>query len=149
MVADGRDRVFVLMISLTRTVSFPATHRMWRADWSEEENRAHFGPVADYHGHEYTCAVTVAGPVDPATGMLVDLAGLDALISEEVVGRLSGHRLNTDLAEFASGRPLPTCEALVSMLYSRIATRLPSGLRLLRVRVAEDPTLYADCTGEP
>jgi 6-pyruvoyltetrahydropterin/6-carboxytetrahydropterin synthase len=105
--------------------------------------------VAEYHGHQYACSVTVSGPMDPATGMLADLAGLDRLIAEEVTQRLSGRRLNTDLTEFASGRPLPTCEALVSLLYSRVAARLPPGLRLLRMRVAEDPTLYAECTGEP
>ena len=137
------------MISLTRTVSFPATHRMWRSDWSDQENREHFGPVAEYHGHQYTCHITVAGPLDPATGMVTDLTALDRVIEAEVINRLSGRQLNSDLPEFASGRPLPTCEALASILYSRIAARLPSGLRLARVRVAEDPTLYAECTGEP
>jgi 6-pyruvoyltetrahydropterin/6-carboxytetrahydropterin synthase len=137
------------MLSLTRTVSFPATHRMWRPDWSAEENQRHFGAVSHYHPHDYTCAVTVSGPLDPATGMLVDLAELDALLTREVVAPLSGAQLNTDLPEFSSGRPLPTCEALVSLLYTRIAARLPAGLRLVRVRVAEDPSLYADCTGEP
>jgi 6-pyruvoyltetrahydropterin/6-carboxytetrahydropterin synthase len=138
-----------MQISLTRTVTFPATHRMWRADWTDAENRRHFGPVADYHGHQYTCSVTVAGPVDPDTGMLVDLARLDALMAEEVIQRLGGRQLNTDLPELASGRPLPTCEALVSILYPRIATRLPGGLQLLNVRLAEDATLYAECTGTP
>ena len=150
LVVDGWHRLFILMdISLTRTVTFPASHRMWRPDWSEEKNRQYFGSVAEYHGHQYTCAVTVAGPVDPGTGMLLDLGRLDALIGEEVVERLGGRRLNTDLPEFSSGRPLPTCEALVSLLYARIAARLPAGLRLRRVRVAEDPTLYAECTEEP
>jgi 6-pyruvoyltetrahydropterin/6-carboxytetrahydropterin synthase len=138
-----------MQISLTRTVAFPATHRMWRPDWSDQENRSHFGPVADYHGHQYSCAVSVAGPLDPATGMLLDLARLDVLLQEEVTGRLGGKQLNTDLPEFSTGRPLPTCEALASLLYTRIAARLPAGLRLMRVRVAEDPTLYAECTGEP
>jgi 6-pyruvoyltetrahydropterin/6-carboxytetrahydropterin synthase len=138
-----------MQISLTRTVTFPATHRMWRADWSDAENRRRFGPVAEYHGHQYSCSVTVAGPVDPSTGMLVDLGELDALIDEEVLQRLSSRQLNTDLPELASGRPLPTCEALVSILYPRLAARLPGGLHLLRVRVAEDPALYAECTGSP
>lgn len=138
-----------MQISLTRTVTFPATHRMWRADWSEQENKKHFGPVADYHGHEYTCAVTVAGPLDPASGMLVDLAHLDSIIAAEVIDRLGGRRLNSDLPEFASGCPLPTCEALASILYPRIAARLPAGLSLMRIQVAEDPSLYAECTGEP
>jgi 6-pyruvoyltetrahydropterin/6-carboxytetrahydropterin synthase len=138
-----------MQISLTRTVTFPATHRMWRADWSDAENRRHFGPVAEYHGHQYRCAVTVAGPMDPATGMLVDLVQLDAIITEEVIQRLGNRQLNTELPELAAGRPLPTCEALVSILYPRLAARLPAGLRLLGVRLAEDPTLSAECTGTP
>lgn len=138
-----------MSISVTRTVRFPATHRMYRADWSEEANRRHYGPVAEFHGHEYACSATVTGPRDPATGMVVDLAELDRILKEEVFDRLAGRQLNTDLPEFSSGRPLPTCEALVSILYTRIASRLPAGLRLVRVRVAEDPTLYAECTGEP
>ncbi|MEO8199931.1 MAG: 6-carboxytetrahydropterin synthase [Gemmatimonadota bacterium] len=136
------------MLSLTRTVAFPATHRMYRSEWSAEENRAHFGAVANYHGHGYECAVTVSGPMDPDTGMLLDLADLDRILQEEVVDRLSHRQLNTDLPEFASGRPLPTCEALVSLLFSHIAGRLPAGLQLLKVRVAEDPTLYAERTGD-
>jgi hypothetical protein len=32
-------------------------------------------------------------------------------------------------------------------VYSRVAARLPAGIALERVRVAEDPTLYAECTG--
>jgi len=136
------------MISLTRTVRFPATHRMFRSDWSEAQNRAAYGPLADYHAHDYECGVTVTGDPDPATGMLVDLSLLDAVLAEEVVGRYGGQPLNT-LPEFASGRPLPSCEALASILFTRIAARLPSGVRLVRVRVAEDPTLYAECTGAP
>ena len=121
---------------------------MFRSDWSEAKNRETYGPLADYHGHDYACAVTVAGAIDPATGMLVDLARLDAIIDEEVVRRYGGQLLNT-LPDFASGRPLPTCEALASILYPRIAARLPSGVRLVRVMVAEDPTLHAECTGAP
>ncbi|MEP7326381.1 MAG: 6-carboxytetrahydropterin synthase [Gemmatimonadota bacterium] len=134
------------MISLTRVIHFPATHRMFRPDWSEAQNRVAFGPVADYHGHDYECEVTVTGAVDPATGMIVDLALLDAILKEEVAERYRDRQLNT-LPEFATDRPLPTCEALASILYARVAARLPPGVRLLRVRVAEDPTLYAECTG--
>jgi 6-pyruvoyltetrahydropterin/6-carboxytetrahydropterin synthase len=119
---------------------------MFRSDWNEAQNRAAYGPLAEYHGHDYQCGVTVTGTLDPATGMLVDLSLLDTVLAEEVVGRYGGQPLNT-LPEFASGRPLPTCEALASILFIRIAARLPSGVRLVRVSVAEDSTLYAECTG--
>jgi 6-pyruvoyl-tetrahydropterin synthase len=51
------------------------------------------------------------------------------------------------LPTFAYGRTLPTCEAIAAYLFPRIAARLPAGVVLERVRIEEDPTLYADCTG--
>ncbi len=61
--------------SLTRRVSFAAAHRYSRPEWSEEKNVATFGPCAwpNYHGHTYVCEVTVSGPIDDATGFVVDL----------------------------------------------------------------------------
>ena len=134
--------------SLTRTVSFRALHRYYRPDWSEARNREVFGRLADPpgHGHDYQCAVTVAGRLDE-TGMIVDLALLDGILQEEVLTPFAGKHFNLDVPAFASGRPLPTCEAIAAYLFRRIAARLPNGVALERVRIAEDPTLYADCTG--
>lgn len=134
--------------SLTRTVGFHALHRYYRPDWSEARNREVFGPLADPpgHGHDYQCAVTVAGRLDE-TGMIVDLALLDRILQEEVLTPFAGKHFNLDVPAFASGRPLPTCEAIAAYLFRRIAARLPNGVALQRVRIAEDPTLYADCTG--
>lgn len=133
--------------SLTRTVGFHATHRYYRPDWSEARNREVFGPLAEPpgHGHDYRCAVTVIGPVDES-GMILDLTLLDRVLNDEVVRPLAGKHLN-DLPPFAAGRPLPTCEAIAAYLFRRIAARLPAGLVLERVRIMEDPALYADCTG--
>jgi 6-pyruvoyltetrahydropterin/6-carboxytetrahydropterin synthase len=134
--------------SLTRTVTFQALHRYYRPDWSEVRNREVFGPLADPpgHGHDYQCAVTVAGRLDES-GMIVDLALLDRILQEEVLTPFAGKHFNLDVPAFASGRPLPTCEAIAAYLFRRIAARLPNGVALERVRIAEDPTLYADCTG--
>jgi 6-pyruvoyltetrahydropterin/6-carboxytetrahydropterin synthase len=134
--------------SLTRTVGFHALHRYYRPDWSESRNREVFGPLSDPlgHGHDYHCAVTVAGPLD-GSGMIVDLALLDRILQEEVLTPFAGKYFNLDVPAFASGRPLPTCEAIAAYLFRRIAARLPNGVALERVRIAEDPTLYADCTG--
>ncbi len=131
-----------MAVSLTRVVRFSAAHRMFRPDRNEAANRREFGAVSEWHEHQYECAVTVSGTPD-AGGMVVDLAALDALLHEEVVLRLAGQRLNT-LPGFDAGHPLPTCEALADQLYQRLAPQLPSGVRLDCVRVAEDPTLYAE-----
>ena len=134
-------------VFLTRTVGFHATHRYYRPEWSAEMNRARFGRTSEEpgHPHDYTCAVTVSGTPDPETGMIIDLPVLDRLLAEHVVAPLDGRHLNLAVAEFAYGRSLPTCEALAQYLFARIASRLPEGVNLLRVRVAEDATLHADC----
>jgi 6-pyruvoyltetrahydropterin/6-carboxytetrahydropterin synthase len=152
LVAASRTGLLVLSLavpaSLTRTVSFHAEHRLYRPEWSEAKNREVFGAVTEPpgHGHEYRCGVTVQGPLKDG-GMIIDLGLLDAIIDQEVLARFKGKHINLDVPEFAYGKTLPTCEALATYIFRLIARRLPAGVALARVRVAEDSTLFADCTG--
>jgi 6-pyruvoyltetrahydropterin/6-carboxytetrahydropterin synthase len=136
-----------MSLSLTRAVVFFARHRLYRPEWSAERNLATFGPLSEEpgHGHDYTCAVTVQGAPDARPDLLVDLTALDAILREEIVAPCDGKYLNRDHPAFHDA--LPTCEAMAAHFYVRVAARLPAGVRLERVRVMEDPTLYADCTG--
>ncbi len=124
-------------------------HRLYRSDWTEERNREAFGPLADApgHSHDYRCAVTVCGPADPPMAMVLDLSLLDRILEEEIVAPLDHKHINLDVPAFADGRTVPTCEALAVHIFSCVAARLPVGVTLERVRVLEDPSLYADCTG--
>ena len=133
---------------LTRMVGFRARHRYYRPDWNEARNREVFGFLAEPGGHEhdYQCAVTVRGPMNDS-GMILDLGLLDQILGEEVLLPFAGKYLNADVPAFVSGKPLPTCEAIAEYVFGRIAARLPAGLVLERVRIMEDPTIYADCTG--
>ena len=100
--------------SLSRVVGFRALHRFYRPEWTEQQNRATFGPLSDPpgHAHDYQCVVTVAGLLEPLHGMVMDLAELDRILQEEVVAKFDGRHLNLDVPEFAYGRTLPTCEAI-------------------------------------
>lgn len=139
-----------MRVSLTRTVVFQAMHRYYKPDWSPAENRARFGWTADEpgHSHDYQCSVTVSGPLDPTTQMVIDLPLLDRILAEEVTARFAGKHLNLDVPQFAYGNALPTCEALAADLFARIGERLPAAVRLDRVQVAEDATLSAECRRE-
>jgi 6-pyruvoyltetrahydropterin/6-carboxytetrahydropterin synthase len=134
-------------VTLTRTVGFRAVHRLYRSDWSEARNREAFGALSDPpgHPHDYQCAVTVAGPVHAPMAMVLDLGELDRILQEEVVARMDGKHLNHDVPGLAG--TIPTCEALALEVFRRLAPRLPQGVTLARVRIMEDPTLYADCIG--
>ena len=136
-------------VSLTRTVEFTATHRYFRPDWTAEENERAFGPLGAEpgHSHVYRCSITVSGPIDSRSAMVMDLPELDRILEDEVVKPLDHRHLNLDVPEFAYGKTLPTCEAVAQLLYRRIAPRLSQPVVLDRVRVAEDASLHADCTG--
>ncbi len=136
-------------VRLTRLVRFCAAHRYYRPEWPAERNREVFGACANEHGHghNYTCHVTVRGTPDPETAMVVDLTHLDDILHEEIVDRLDHRHLNHDVPEFAYGKQIPTGEALAVHIWRRIAPRLPQSLTLERVRVEEDPYLYAEYDG--
>lgn len=136
-----------MRLTLCRTVEFRAMHRLHRPDWSDAENQARFGWTAapPGHPHHYRCTVSVTGPVDEQLASVMDLARLDAILREEVLARYEGRMLQTDVPELAG--VLPTCEALARDVFRRVGPRLPAGVSLASVRVAEDDTLHADCTG--
>jgi 6-pyruvoyltetrahydropterin/6-carboxytetrahydropterin synthase len=134
---------------LTRVVRFSAAHRYFRPDWSPEENARAFGLCAREHGHghNYRCAVTVAGPV-AETGMVVDLAALDQLLARAVREPLDHRHLNLDIPEFDYGRTIPTAEALAVWVWQRVEPQLPAGVRLQAVRIEEDDDLSAEYFGD-
>ncbi len=84
------------MVYLTRRVTFNAAHRLFREEWSEEENQAVFGRCANknWHGHNYELEVRVTGEVDPDTGYLIDLKILADVIKEQVEKRFDHKNLN-------------------------------------------------------
>jgi 6-pyruvoyltetrahydropterin/6-carboxytetrahydropterin synthase len=134
---------------LTRAVHFSASHRYYRPDWSAEENARRFGSAADPegHGHNYRCEVTVAGPIDADTGMVIDLDVLDRVLTDEVVARFHHRYINSAVEEFGPGRALPTTENLAAYILERVSARLPDGVRVHRVRVMEDRDLWSDVYG--
>ncbi|MFN8570697.1 MAG: 6-carboxytetrahydropterin synthase [Gemmatimonadaceae bacterium] len=131
--------------SLTRRVTFSAAHRYRRPDWDDAKNQAVFGACAHphYHGHTYVCDVTVAGPIDAVTGMLVDLGTLDRILRVEVSERFDHRNINLDVPEFAEGQLIPTGENLARFIFERVQHALGGSARVASVTVAEDATLWS------
>ena len=131
-------------VFLTRRVTFDAEHRYHRPDWSAAENERVFGEArAPYHAHSYTCSVTVTGPVDKTSGMLVDLRSLDAILQREIVQRFHEKRINDDVPEFRDAKLSPTGENMARFIFERVSAALTDGARVTEVTVAEDATLSA------
>lgn len=136
-------------VRLTRVVHFSAAHRYFRPEWSPERNRETFGACGNEHGHghRYECHVTVSGQLESDTDMVVNLRWLDSVLEEVVTRRLDHRHLNHDVPEFDFGRHIPTTEALAVYIWRAVEPQLQGGAKLERVRVYEDPFLYAEYEG--
>jgi 6-pyruvoyltetrahydropterin/6-carboxytetrahydropterin synthase len=129
--------------SSTRRFTFAAGHRYWVNHWSSEQNERVFGRLTIPHGHNYTLDVTVRGPIDERTGMVIDLGELKRIVTETVVERFDHADLNADA--LFRGR-VPTTENIAIVVWELLAPKLGAE-RLAQVRVWEDPTLFVDYRG--
>ncbi|MEO9114857.1 MAG: 6-carboxytetrahydropterin synthase [Gemmatimonadaceae bacterium] len=136
--------------TLTRRVRFAAAHRYRRPEWDDARNVATFGPCAwpNFHGHSYTCNVTVTGAVDPVTGFVVNLGALDAALARQVIQKFDHRNINLDIPEFADGKLVPSGENLSRYILERLQADLGAETRVLSVTIAEDDTLSSTYTAD-
>jgi 6-pyruvoyltetrahydropterin/6-carboxytetrahydropterin synthase len=130
---------------LSRRYHFSASHRLHTEVYDAAKNKAVFGKCNNPHGHghNYTVQVTFSGQVDPATGMVCNLAALDAFARTNLVARFDHTNLNT-LDCFAN--KVSTTENLNVEIY-RIFQGFPAA-HLERVHVEETSNNSFDYTGE-
>jgi 6-pyruvoyltetrahydropterin/6-carboxytetrahydropterin synthase len=124
-----------LKIELGRRYRFAASHRLHSTELSKEENSRIYGKC-NYpygHGHNYVLEVLVSGKVDPATGMIANLADLDGFVEREVLEPFDHKSLNEDVAAFRG--TVPTTENLCIEIFRRLKP-FPKA-KLERVRVQE------------
>ncbi|MDQ8148090.1 MAG: 6-carboxytetrahydropterin synthase [Gemmatimonadota bacterium] len=132
--------------TLTRAVTFSAAHRYRRPEWDDARNREVFGACAhpNWHGHTYTCEVTVGGEIDSVTGFCADLGALDRALAERVVAVLDHRNLVLDVPAFAEGALIPTGENIAWWVAHEVQTALGPSARVERVRISEMPGLWVE-----
>ena len=120
---------------LTRRYIFSASHRLHTDQLSADENRAVYGKCNNPHGHghNYALEVTVSGQVNPATGMVCNLADLDDAVRCEVIERFDHLNLNLQ-PEFASD--VPTTENLIEVIHDILKQNFKAA-HLEKVRIEE------------
>ena len=135
-----------LKIELGRRYRFSASHRLHSATLSEGENRRVYGKCNNPHGHghNYVVEVSVSGTVDPATGMIANLADLDSFVDREVIEPFDHKSLNEDVAAFREN--VPTTENVCKEIFERLK-RFPKA-KLERVRVEETGNNTFEYAGE-
>jgi 6-pyruvoyltetrahydropterin/6-carboxytetrahydropterin synthase len=135
-----------LRVALGRRYQFSASHRLHSSQLSEEENCRIYGKCNNPygHGHNYVLEVAVTGPVDPATGMIANLADLDAFVEREVLDAFDHKSLNEDVPAFRE--KVPTTEYLCIEIYRRLERFQPATLQ--RIRVEETTNNSFEYAGE-
>jgi len=124
-----------LHMELGRRYHFAASHRLHNAKLSEEQNSRLYGKCNNPygHGHNYTLEVRFSGAVDPATGMIANLADLDSFVNERIIEPFDHRSLQDDVPVFRE--TVPTTENLCIEIFQRLKS-FPAA-RLETVRVEE------------
>lgn len=127
---------------LTRRYRFSASHRLHSNLLTESANSRIYGKCNHPygHGHDYVLEVSVRGPLDEATGRIVDLEALDALVASEVLAPFEHRYLNEEVEAFRT--IVPTTENLGIEIRARLGRAWPAafgvgGARLDRIRIEE------------
>ncbi len=135
-------------LEIVHRQEFSAAHRLHSEALSVEENREAFGPCEHVHGHNYVLEVAVRGPLDPRTGMVLDLNQLSKIVTGEII-ELVDHRFLNEDVPFLQDVPVFTAENLAIAFWNRIAEHEDGWgeARLHRVRVMESEANFVDYWG--
>src|SRR5437016_6765631 len=130
---------------MLRTVSnrfeFSASLRLHVAKWSDNENLAVFGPETKARygsGRNYAAYFVFTVPVDPATGMLINISEIKERSSRIVRQRFDHKFLNADNPSFHD--VLPTAENIARQLYVDVAPLFSNdSAKLVACHLTESP----------
>lgn len=140
------------LIEITKEIAFEAAHYLQNPKWDREKNLIVFKKCAGFrkdnskavhypHGHSYRLKVAVQGPVDPATGFVMDFRSLKEILKREIFARFDHRFLNKEVEPFKSDPACqPTAENLVRIIWKILEPLLrKENVRLLEVTLWETP----------
>ncbi len=135
-----------LKIELGRRYRFSASHRLHSEQLSDEENFRVFGKCNNPHGHghNYVVEIGLSGQIDPATGMIANLAELDTFVEQQFLEEFDHKSLNEDVPAFRE--KVPTTENLCIEIYRRL--KVFPRARVERVRIEETSNNSFEYLGE-
>lgn len=115
---------------VTQCFTFEAAHRLPNVPDGHRCKRM--------HGHSYRVELTLAGPVDPQTGFVVDFFDVEAAFGP-ILARLDHHTLNE-----VEGLGNPTAENIARWIWRHAKPLMPL---LVHVRLYETSMCWADYDG--
>lgn len=137
------------MVYITRRERFNAAHKLYREDWSAQENERVFGNCSNpnWHGHNYDLYVTVKGKINPETGFLIDLKLMKEIIVEHIIDKLDHKNVNLDV-DFMKGKMASTEVIAIEIFHILQPHFAALNVILHGVRLHETENNYVEYFGE-
>lgn len=130
-------------VAVYRKEHFNAAHRLFRPQWSDQENAETFGKCSlpHFHGHNYEIEIKVVGVPDKETGFVMDMKKLSDLVQEKVIRKFDHKNLNLDTEEFKTLNP--TAENIAIVIFDLLRPHIDAALDLY-IRLYETPRNFVD-----
>jgi 6-pyruvoyltetrahydropterin/6-carboxytetrahydropterin synthase len=111
-----------MLLTVSKRLEFSASRRLHVQQWSDAENLSAFGPETNARygsGRNYVAYFVFSGPVDPTTGMLINISEIKERAGKIVRERFDHKFLNEDNPAFRD--VAPTAENIARQLYIDVA----------------------------
>ncbi|MEY2439117.1 MAG: 6-pyruvoyltetrahydropterin/6-carboxytetrahydropterin synthase, partial [Verrucomicrobiota bacterium] len=111
-----------MLLTVSKRLEFSASRRLFVPRWTDSENLIAFGPEsAARHGtgRNYVAYFVFSGPVDPETGMLINISEIKGRAGRIVHADFDHTFLNNDNAAFRELPPIP--ENIARQLFLQVA----------------------------
>jgi 6-pyruvoyltetrahydropterin/6-carboxytetrahydropterin synthase len=112
-----------MLLTVSKRLEFSASRRLHVPKWRENENLAAFGPETKAlhgSGRNFAAYFVFTGPVDPNTGMLINISEIKERAGKIVRQRFDHKFLNEDNPSFRDVPP--TAENIARQLYVNVAS---------------------------
>src|SRR6266404_5181157 len=130
-----------MLITVSKRLEFSASRRLNVAGWTDIQNAAAFGPETNARygsGRNYIAHFVFAGPVDPATGMLINISEIKERAGKVLRDGFDHKFLNQDNPSFREISP--TAENVAHRLYCDVASLFSDvGAKLSVCHLSESP----------
>ena len=137
------------MLYITRRETFNAAHRLYRPDYDDAKNLEVFGKCSNpnWHGHNYTLFVTVAGELNPETGFVINLKELSKTIQNNIIEKIDHKNINLEV-DFMKDKMAST-EILTRAIWEQLEEEIRIlGARLHAVKLYETENNFVEYLGE-
>jgi 6-pyruvoyltetrahydropterin/6-carboxytetrahydropterin synthase len=111
-----------MLLTVSKRLEFSASRRLRVGHWNDAENLRAFGPETNARygsGRNYVAYFVFTGPVDPTTGMLINISEIKERAGEIVRAGFDHKFLNEDNPAFRDVPP--TAENIAQQLYVDVA----------------------------